>query len=754
MKKRPGEVLRPLLQEKNTAVLQARRFGIYSILWVVVLGIPFQLNAQDELRVIRGESSNNSWLQFTDAPNALYNHLSGQAFQLLEERSETIAGLQTLSAWQRRQDQTRERLKEVVGPFPEKTPLNAEVVRSVDKEGYRLEHIVFESQPGFYVTSSLFIPEGLEEPAPAVLYLSGHTPNGYRDSTYQHTILNLVNKKFIVFAIDPVGQGERLEYYDPETGGSVVGIGTREHSYAGAQAFITGSSLARYMIWDGIRAVDYLVSRDEVDAGRLGITGRSGGGTQSALIAAMDERIHAAAPEAYITSYTRLLQSIGPQDAEQNLYHGIAAGLDHADLLEVRAPKPALIISTTEDFFSIQGARETAREVSGIYQAYGEPGNFEMVEDGGGHASTPKNREAMYAFFQEHLDNPGGPADEQVDILSGEEIRVTRTGQVSTARDGETVFSLNRRRAQRQVSELRSSRENLTGHLPEAVRAAEKLSGYRPPKHIGEPVFTGRIQRDGYTIEKYFAAGEGGYPIPYLLMRPENPSGQAAVYLHPDGKAEEAGNGGEIEWFVRNGITVLAPDLTGTGEMGPGDLANYTTRVKGFDATSFDVWTASVLIGRSIVGIRAGDVVRLARLLKDEVATDEVYGVARRDMAPVLLHAAAFEPAISRIALLEPYASYRSLVMNRFYDPGHHISSVAGALAAYDLPDLAASLAPRKLLMAGVTTGAGAPAGGENLDGDLEVVHTAYDREKAGEEVTITTAPPVKLEELLSEWIK
>ncbi|MBN1183854.1 MAG: acetylxylan esterase [Bacteroidales bacterium] len=159
-------------------------------------------------------------------------------------------------------------------------------------------------------------------------------------------------KGFIVFAFDPVAQGERLEYYDPETGKDIVGDPDIVHSYSGAQAFITGSLQARYMIWDGIRAVDYLLTRKEVDPARIGITGRSGGGTQSSQIAALDDRILAAAPD------------------------GIVRGIDHADLLLVRAPKPTLIIATTGDYFSIQGFRETAEEVSGIYKAYDKEDNF------------------------------------------------------------------------------------------------------------------------------------------------------------------------------------------------------------------------------------------------------------------------------------------------------------------------------------------------------------------------------------------
>ena len=484
--------------------------GFFKIIFIASMTLLLSnsgLKAQKEFDVIR------DWIGFSDAPNSLYHHLAKQAFDILDKRTDKIAGLHSLADWKRRQDWLKETLMDIIGPFPEKTPLNGKVLRIIKKDFYKVEHIVYEAQPGFFVTSSMFIPVSLKKRgrSPVVIYCSGHDSVGYRNTVYQHVILNLVKKGFIVFAFDPVGQGERLEYYDPKTGKSLIGGPTAEHSYPGTQAFITGSSMARYMIWDGIRAVDYLLTRPEVDSERIGITGRSGGGTQSAYIAAMDERIIAAAPECYITSFTRLLQSIGPQDAEQNLFNGIKRGIDHADLLSIRAPKPILMITTTRDIFSIQGARETAKEVSIIYKTYGKESNFGMVEDDALHASTKKNREAMYTFFQKHLKNPGDPGDHEVVILSPEEIQVTPTGQVSTSPGGETVFSLNRKEAEKRFIELQNSRSDLTNHLPKIINAAKKLSGYQEPLVTGEPVFAGRIQADGYVIEKYFVKGEGDY---------------------------------------------------------------------------------------------------------------------------------------------------------------------------------------------------------------------------------------------------
>ncbi|MBG0859801.1 MAG: acetylxylan esterase [Bacteroidales bacterium] len=721
-------------------------FRILFIIQVIFLA-GIRSSAQNELDVIR-----NNWLEYSDAANSLYHHLTSQAYDLLAKRKDETARLKSLADWQKRQELIRKTLHDIVGSYSVKTPLNAKIVRVLDKEGYKVEHIIYESLPRFYVTSSLFIPGGMKknQKAPAIIYCSGHSAEGYRSSVYQHVILNLVKKGFIVFAFDPVGQGERLEYLEPEKGKSIVGEPTSEHSYPGAQAFIAGSSQAYYMILDGIRAVDYLITRKEVDPGRIGITGRSGGGTQSAFIAAMDDRIYAAAPENYITNYTRLLQSIGPQDAEQNLFNLISRGLDHPDFLIVRAPKPALLITTTNDMFNIQGAMETEKEVTGIYKAYGKEDNFRRIEDNAGHASTLKNREAMYAFFRKHLNNPGNNLDEEAQPLTAEELRVTSTGQVSTSLGGETVFSLNRKLAEENIIRLTTSRNNPEVFLPEAVHSAQRLSGYREPEEVGEPVFTGRIQRGKYSIEKYFINGEGEYVIPYLLFRPGKPGNRVMIYLHPSGKAAEAGNGGEIERYVNQGITVLAPDLPGTGELGQGALKGDAY----FKGASHNLWYASMVIGRSITGIQAGDVVRLVRILKNNNASAEITGFARKEMAPVLLHAAAFEPAINEIILVEPFSSYRSIVMNRFYNPFFILSAVPGALRKYDLPDLAGSLAPRKLVISGVTDGNGGVTDSSGIDKDLEIIRSVYHYRKADSNLLILAGNSDKeRNEQLLEWI-
>lgn len=711
-----------------------------------LLIVPMKSVAQQEYEVLR------PWLFLRGDDNALYRHFYAEAAEQLASRSQAVAHVASLDDWQQRQRWIKETLLDVIGPFPDKTPLNARTMRTVQKQGFRVEHIIFESQPGFYVTSSLYIPEGLTAKAPVIVYCSGHSPNGYRAESYQRIILNLVKKGFIVFAFDPVGQGERLEYLHAESGKSRVGLPTREHDMPGVQAFIAGSSQGRYMMWDGIRAIDYLIGRPEVDPNRIGMAGRSGGGTQTAMIGALDDRVLAAAPEGYITDFTRLLQTLGPADAEQTLFNGIARGLDEPDFLAVRAPKPTLVIATVNDYFNIQGTRDTYREVSRIYDAYGAADQFRMVEDVANHASTKRNREAMYAFFQEVLDNPGDPTEAEIPLLTSAEMQVTETGQVSTSLDCASVFSLNAKFADALVAKLNESRQHLDTHLWRVRDHAEQLSGFRAPNLDDRPVFSGLIQRDGFVIEKYYIKGEGDYVIPYLLYRPAKPTGKAVLYLPSQGKAAVT-DAPEIVTLVMAGCLVLIPDIIGTGETGPGQWreGDFFAHSR-MDKLSHRVWYGALLVGRSIVGVRAADVVKLAGVLTRD-GTQHLAAVAERELAPVLLHAAVFDTTITRVVLKEPFVSYHSLVSSRYYRLDYIESAVPGVLSAYDLPDLAACVAPRKLWLAGVKDGTGAVCPPETIAVEMHVAKTAYEAAPGQLEIRAKAADHELMVEFFADWM-
>lgn len=702
---------------------------------------------KEDLAVVSG------WMQFSDAPNALYHHLASQAFTFLDERQARIAKLTTANEWRARSEEIRSTLHRIVGPFPAKTPLNAKVTGVVHKEGYRFEKILFESVQGFYVTGVLFVPDDLKGKAPAILYVCGHSATGFRHEPYLVQILNLVKKGFVVFAIDPVGQGERIQYWDPGTQSSWIGDAVLEHSYPGAQCFMTGYSPARYLIWDGIRAIDYLAGRPEVDSNRLGLTGRSGGGTQSAYIAALDLRIKAVAPENYLTTFQRLIQTRGVQDAEQNFMGGIQNGIDMPDLLVARAPLATLMVTTTRDIFSIQGAREAYEEALPAFRALGNPNALIMVEDDAGHASRRKNREAIYAFFRQALNLPGPVGDEEVAIMPKEELNVTPTGQLATSFKGETLFSLNAVEARRRLAAMaKSSPES---RRKEILESARTLSGYRAPGESAEVVFNGRWQRDGYSVEMFFTQGEGDYPVPFLVFVPERAGKHSAIiYLHPEGKAADSAPGGVIEQLIKQGYVVAAPDLVGIGEMGPGRFRGDSYNFK-VGKAPYNLWFAAIQIGRSLTGIRAADVTRVIRALKrrKDVDTSELAVVSVGELSPVLLHAAVFDPCIKRVAMFDSLVSWTSIVLNRDYAPRFIPHAVPGSLGHYDLPDLAALLAPRKLLMAGIVDQLGNPAEQAMIDQALAPVRAAYSASSASLDVRPGVAH-AKLVEVLADWLQ
>ncbi len=689
----------------------------------------------------------SAWVKYNNAANSLYDFMSFTACEQLDKRANKILSIHSLANWQERQKTIKERLNDLIGPFPKKTPLHAKITGRMQREDYHVEKLIYESQPGFYVTAALFIPENLKGKAPAVIYCSGHTEDGFRSPVYQRVIINLVKKGFVVLAYDPLGQGERRQYFDAQRGKSNIGGPTLEHSYAGAQCFLIGSSLARYMIWDGIRAIDYLLSRPEVDGRRIGITGRSGGGTQSAYIAAMDERIEAAAPECYITSLRRLIESRGLQDAEQNFYHGILNGIDHADLLEARAPKATLVIATTRDFFSIQGVYETFTEAQNIFKAYEKKENLSLSVDRAKHQSTKKNREAMYRFFQKYLQNPGSSADEDVKVFEESELYSTTSGQVVANLNSETVYSLNKKEYEKHFAYKKSS---------DPLKKALKLSGYRRNSALFKSVFCASYRDSGVIIQKYFIETDGGYPLPFIMLRPaDGKKHKALIYLHPQGKKIYEKESAFFINLVRRGNIVLLPDLLGFGEIGGG---KYRGDSYGFKAgkANYNLWFYEIQTGRSLCGIHAADISTLIDFLitKKYVNADDISAAAEKELCPSLTYAAAFDNRIVNTVLISPFVSYESLLNNRYYKPQFMRTAVGGMLQYYDLSDLYASIAPRGLLILNMTDHLGNSLNSEETKENMQAVKLAYNRINSDNFTALRIENKRAVNQLLADWIK
>jgi cephalosporin-C deacetylase-like acetyl esterase len=678
------------------------------------------------------------WVRWNNPGSLLIHYLTKQAMDLYKLRDNDIEKLVTKSEWMKRQTEVKQKLMETVGPFPERTPLNARITGTIKKNGYRIEKVVYESMPGFFVTGCLYIPDGIKGKVPAILNVIGHNQEAFRAPLYQVLNYNLVKKRMIVFAIDPPGQGEHVQYYDPDLNSSSIGYSVMEHIYFGSQCFLSGVSCARYFIWDGIRGIDYLISRKEVDPDRIGVTGFSGGGTVTSYISAFDDRVKVSVPCSWATANRMQLYIKGIQDSESDFINGIVNGITFEDLIEVRAPKPTLMTFVSRDeYLTIQGPLEAYDEAQGAYQAFGSEDNLEISEDDSKHWMTPKIRLAIYSFFMKHFNIPGDPAELEAEIQPEEELKVTLTGQIATSFGGDMIFDVNRRETEKLINDLERSRKDIKKHLELIPSKAKEISGYiAPPGSTGEAFLNGRYQRKGYSVAKYAVPGEGEYVIPFLLFIPDNTETRhpAIVYLHPQGKVTDAERGGKIEKLVMNGYVVAAADVSGVGE-----LKNTVANGQG----KADAGYTALEIGRSVVGIQAGDIVRIINYLKErsEVDPDNIGGVAIDEMSIPLLHAAAFEPSVAGIVLFGPLSSYRSVAMNRIYKIGltptgqvsHNLPytmdflwGIAGVLKSYDLPDLIGSIAPRKIALVNIKDQTLGPASMETINEDMDFPRSVY----------------------------
>ena len=280
------------------------------------------------------------------------------------------AALKTKADAEEYVESVRRRIGACFGPEPERTPLNPRVTGTVERDAYTIENVLFESRPGMLVTANLYIPKGRPFPLPGVVGTCGHSANGKAEAAYQSFSQGLARQGYVVLIFDPIGQGERLQYVDEKLG-SRIGVGVREHLYAGNQQLLVGEFFGSWRAWDGIRALDYLLTRKEVDPRHIGVTGNSGGGTMSTWLCGVEQRWTMAAPSCFVTTFRRNAENELPADTEQCPPRALALGLDHSDFLAAQAPDPVILLGKEKDYFDARGVEESYRRLKRLYALLG-----------------------------------------------------------------------------------------------------------------------------------------------------------------------------------------------------------------------------------------------------------------------------------------------------------------------------------------------------------------------------------------------
>jgi Acetyl xylan esterase (AXE1) len=364
-----------------------------------------------------------------------------------DARRERFAAVRSEADLVALQAELRGKILDLIGGLPAgPTPLNARAAGQVAGDGYRIEKVLFESVPGFHVTALLYVPDAPAGPKPAVLLACGHSPLGKAYANYQEIAIRLARRGYVVICWDPVGQGERSQFWDAARGRSRYNLVCGEHAVLGNLAVLAGASLLRWEVWDGMRAVDYLLTRSEVDARRISITGTSGGGLQAAWIGALDPRIGVVIPSCYVTSLPmRMANRIFEDpdtDPEQDPYGLVSAGIDHAGLLLLVYPRGLFVASAVKDFVPIEGARKTFREVAPLYRRFGRGDRVGMAEGYHEHRYSVENQTEAFAFLDRLNGQPVRETLATEKTRPAEELRCTPTGQVRVDVPGRSLMEL------------------------------------------------------------------------------------------------------------------------------------------------------------------------------------------------------------------------------------------------------------------------------------------------------------------------
>lgn len=613
----------------------------------------------------------------------LYEHLRSIVGEQYDARRRDLEqALESSDAVLQRRERLRQDFRTLLGDLPERTPLNARTVGMIECDGYRIEKVLFESRPRHRVTANLYLPERIEGPLPGVLVPCGHSTNGKASEAYQSVCILLALNGMAALIYDPIGQGERHQLREAPR------HGTTEHTLVGAGALLVGWNTGNYRVWDGLRAMDYLASRPEVDPERLGCTGNSGGGTMTTWLMAVDDRIRVAAPSCFITTVERLFATIGPQDCEQHFPGQGALGIEHTDFITMRAPRPTMILAAEQDFFDFAGTRTAYAEAQAVYRVLGRADRVGMFSYDDKHGfSQPRRQAAVHWMLRWLLDDDRPVAEPTLTLQPGETLQVTRAGQVIDEFDDEqTVVDFALRRAAELAAARRERWSTLTVEQQrDTVADALGIDRNRLADEV-EVTPGETLRRDGYRIEKLVIRRSGAIPVPALKFVPDGDRGPrpGVLYLDGRGKQVDAAPGGRIEELVADGKVVLSIDLQGVGE----------TADRGADGKyyndEFRVAMVALHIGRPLLTVRVEDaLVALGALCADErVDSRQVHAIGIERGGPIALHAAAFDPRIASLERIDSIDSWVEDVVARPLEPNRLGEVVFGVLNRYDLPDL------------------------------------------------------------------
>ena len=622
----------------------------------------------------------------------VHEYTVGRVRRVLQERAERLEAIQTRAQAEAYVDDVRAKAARCFPALPARTGLSARITGTLDLGDIRLEKVVYESRPGFLVSANLYLPAQFDAELPCVLGLCGHSDAGKAYGPYQFFARGLAAKGFAVLIVDPVSQGERRQFYAEEgvPEGEAGPRSTVAHNMIGNRMLLTGDFVGSWFAWDAIRGLDYLLARPETDATRVGVTGCSGGGTQTTQVTALDPRITMAAPDCYITSWLCNLENELPADAEQNPPRALAFGLDEADLLLAYAPRPTMILAEENCYFDLRGARQAHAEMKKIHTLLGSPDSTEISVGHLDHGFHKHAREAMYRFFIKHAGLDVECREPEMEEIP--ETQLNAAGGEVVPFGSKKIFGFTQARA----GALLAKRSQLDETpLKETVRNLLNIDMPDAPPHYrylrrsgGQDPKTGK----GY---QFAVETEPGIQVILTMFGDlENqcrlPKGPVSLYVGHLSSEEDCA---ALPWLQRRlteGQRILAADLRGTGQSFPTTCGSSDL----LEPYGADYLYASFgsMMGESYLGRRVYDLLRTIDCLEDGGASVHLIGRGVGS-APAAL-AALLHASQPTCELVHYLPSYQLLIDNPLHN-WPFSCFIENCLELFDLPDVYSALGDR-----------------------------------------------------------
>ncbi|MFC1607767.1 alpha/beta hydrolase family protein [Candidatus Latescibacterota bacterium] len=550
--------------------------------------------------------------------------------------------------------------------------VNARKVGVIERDDFTVEKIIFESAPGILVPANVYVPKGISGRVPAVLITEGHSATG--KSGYHAMCQSFCAQGYVVMTFDPMGQGERGVYYDRTSG--------NEHVSAGLQGYCAGVHMSKLFVGDGLYAVDYLLSRPDVDPNRICVTGSSGGGAQSLFLGALDKRITVTIPSCF-TTLDSMVVAITATHPESNYFGAFAQGITMESLCAMIAPRALLINASKEDFFPIEGTRIVAETARKVFAVAGVPENVALFEGEGGHSYTQQKREEAHRFLARIFGTEPKP-EPPIDNIPAAMLDCSESGNIEDAGSA-TLFDLIRDRA----IELRDGRPERVASMPpgKLKSTLKQVLGIKTAEHVPTPDITSdnistgiRSVNFGYTASDGFTLSGQGF------LNTEKQSGWLTVIASPLCEFSSAKLAqpwlarGDVVLIVRPRGTAYAPyRMDGMYKLDVTN-ANYYFAMGAFNA------------GRTVVGIQTTDILEAIRVSLMQLSSDiKVRIVGDELLAPAATCAAVFLDEADELVIERGLWGYEGIATNRVY--GYYIHpetiTVRGILENFDLPELA-----------------------------------------------------------------